>query len=215
MQSAGLEQPAKRPRCDGSPRTPQNTPPAGANQSVDPDSQSSDLRTWDPEDVCSFLEERGFREKKVLDIFRGSGAEGRGMATEGPRWESPRGRHPKGEARRAEVSGGSGWREPEPGEGGSLTGGEQISEVGTGEVQAHRLALGAAKLREAQAGLHLLVDPESLSLLLTGAIPALRRLYPRPPAVACGLSGSPGLRDPSLLTAAPGTVGPMRDFGRF
>ncbi|XP_028637854.1 deoxynucleoside triphosphate triphosphohydrolase SAMHD1 isoform X1 [Grammomys surdaster] len=70
MQRAGLEQPAKRPRCDGSPRTPQSTPPAGANQSADPDSQSSDLRTWDPEDVCSFLEKRGFREKKVLDIFR-------------------------------------------------------------------------------------------------------------------------------------------------
>ncbi|XP_034352058.1 deoxynucleoside triphosphate triphosphohydrolase SAMHD1 isoform X2 [Arvicanthis niloticus] len=70
MQRATLEQPTKRPRCDDSPRTPQSTPPAGANRPEDPDSQSSDLRTWDPEDVCSFLEKRGFREKKVLDIFR-------------------------------------------------------------------------------------------------------------------------------------------------
>lgn len=120
-----LEQPAKRPRNDGSPRTPPSTRPAAANQSADADFQNSDLRTWDPEDVCSFLEKRGFREKKVLDIFRGSGAEGRRMATVGPSGESPRGRHPKGEARRAEVSGGSGWREPEPGEGGARTGGER------------------------------------------------------------------------------------------
>ncbi|XP_052040091.1 deoxynucleoside triphosphate triphosphohydrolase SAMHD1 isoform X2 [Apodemus sylvaticus] len=70
MQRPEPEQPAKRPRCDGSPRTPQSTPPAAANQSADPDSQSSDLRTWDPEDVCSFLEKCGFQEKKVLDIFR-------------------------------------------------------------------------------------------------------------------------------------------------
>lgn len=69
MQRPEPGQPAKRPRCDGSPRTPQRTP-AAANQSADPDSQSSDLRTWDPEDVCSFLEKCGFREKKVLDIFR-------------------------------------------------------------------------------------------------------------------------------------------------
>ncbi|XP_021011563.1 deoxynucleoside triphosphate triphosphohydrolase SAMHD1 isoform X2 [Mus caroli] len=70
MQSAPMEQPAKRPRCDGSPRTPPSTPPATANLSADDDFQNSDLRTWDPEDVCSFLENRGFREKKVLDMFR-------------------------------------------------------------------------------------------------------------------------------------------------
>uniref|UniRef100_E0CXZ5 SAM domain and HD domain, 1 n=1 Tax=Mus musculus TaxID=10090 RepID=E0CXZ5_MOUSE len=70
MQSAPLEQPAKRPRCDGSPRTPPSTPPATANLSADDDFQNTDLRTWEPEDVCSFLENRGFREKKVLDIFR-------------------------------------------------------------------------------------------------------------------------------------------------
>ncbi|GAB1287127.1 Deoxynucleoside triphosphate triphosphohydrolase SAMHD1 [Apodemus speciosus] len=70
MQRTELEQPAKRPRSDGSPRTPQRTPPAAANQSADLDFQSSDLRTWDPEDVCSFLEKCGFREKKVLDTFR-------------------------------------------------------------------------------------------------------------------------------------------------
>lgn len=76
MQRADSEQPAKRSRCDGSPRTSRSTRPAAANESADPDSESSDLRTWGPEDVCSFLEKRGFREKKVLDIFRGSGAEG-------------------------------------------------------------------------------------------------------------------------------------------
>lgn len=70
MQRAELEQLAKRPRCDGSPRTPQRTAPAAANQSADLDFQSSDLRTWDPEDVCSFLENCGFREKNVLDNFR-------------------------------------------------------------------------------------------------------------------------------------------------
>lgn len=70
MQRADSEQPAKRSRCDGSPRTPPSTRPAAANESADPDSESSDLRTWGPEDVCSFLEKRGFREKKVLDIFR-------------------------------------------------------------------------------------------------------------------------------------------------
>lgn len=74
MQRPDSEQPAKRSRCDGSPRTPPSTRPAAANESADP--ESSDLRTWGPEDVCSFLEKRGFREKKVLDIFRGSGAEG-------------------------------------------------------------------------------------------------------------------------------------------
>lgn len=99
MQRADQELPAKRPRSDGSPRTPTSTRPAAADQSADADSESSDLRTWDLEDVCSFLEKCGFREKKVLDNFRGSGADGRGMATEGPNGESPRGRHPKGEAR--------------------------------------------------------------------------------------------------------------------
>lgn len=70
MQRADQELPAKRPRSDGSPRTPTSTRPAAADQSADADSESSDLRTWDLEDVCSFLEKCGFREKKVLDNFR-------------------------------------------------------------------------------------------------------------------------------------------------
>lgn len=215
MQRAEPEQPTKRPRCDGSPRTPQRTR-AAANQSADPDSQSSDLRTWDPEDVCSFLVKCGFREKKVLDIFRGSGAGRRGMATEGPSGESPRGRHPKGEAHRVEVSGGSGWREPEPGEGGAPTGGEQTG--------CPRWAQVKCKTLESLSGRRTSERPGEVCIfwwkglfgnlsLLTRAIPAL--LYPRPLAVACGLLGSPGLGDPSVLTAAPGTLGPMRDFGRF
>lgn len=92
MQRADSEQRTKRPRCDGSPRTPPSTPPAAANASPTSDSGATDIRTWEPEDVCSFLEKRDFREKKVLDIFRGSGAEGPGMATEGRSGENPRGR---------------------------------------------------------------------------------------------------------------------------
>lgn len=75
MQSADPEQPAKRPRCEGSPRTPQRTPPAAANASPGCDLHT-DLRTWEVEDVCSFLETCGFLEKKVLDSFKGNGAEG-------------------------------------------------------------------------------------------------------------------------------------------
>ncbi|XP_036040708.1 deoxynucleoside triphosphate triphosphohydrolase SAMHD1 [Onychomys torridus] len=69
MQSADPEQPAKRPRCEGSPRTPQRTPPAAANASPGCDLHT-DLRTWEVEDVCSFLETCGFLEKKVLDSFK-------------------------------------------------------------------------------------------------------------------------------------------------
>ncbi|XP_057637424.1 deoxynucleoside triphosphate triphosphohydrolase SAMHD1 isoform X2 [Chionomys nivalis] len=69
MRRADPEQPAKRPRCDGSPRTPPSTRPAAANAS--PGSELHiDLPTWDVEDVCSFLEGEGFREKQVLDSFR-------------------------------------------------------------------------------------------------------------------------------------------------
>lgn len=82
------------------------------------------------------------------------------MATEGPSGESPRGRHPKGEAHRVEVSGGKrlagtrtwGGRRPDR----RRTDG--LPEVGTGEVQDLRVALGAANLGEAQGGLHLLVE---------------------------------------------------------
>ncbi|XP_050007153.1 deoxynucleoside triphosphate triphosphohydrolase SAMHD1 [Alexandromys fortis] len=68
MRRADPEQPAKRPRCDGSPRTPPSTRPAAANAS--PGSELHiDLPTWDVDDVCSFLEGEGFREQ-VLDSFR-------------------------------------------------------------------------------------------------------------------------------------------------
>ncbi|XP_040588646.1 deoxynucleoside triphosphate triphosphohydrolase SAMHD1 isoform X2 [Mesocricetus auratus] len=69
MKRADSEQSAKRPRCDSSPRTPQRTPPAAANASPGSDLHT-DLRTWEVEDVCSYLEGCGFRDKKVLDSFK-------------------------------------------------------------------------------------------------------------------------------------------------
>ncbi|XP_055458178.1 deoxynucleoside triphosphate triphosphohydrolase SAMHD1 isoform X2 [Psammomys obesus] len=71
MQRAEPEQPAKRPRCDGSPRTPPSTRPAATSASP-----YLDIRKWEPEDVCSFLKECGFREEKVLDSFRGNKVNG-------------------------------------------------------------------------------------------------------------------------------------------
>lgn len=93
MQRADPELPAKRPRSDGSPRTPPSTRPAAANASPSPGSELHiDLTTWDVEDVCSFLKTEGFQEKKVLDSFRGNRAEGlRGWA-EGGKGLRPRGR---------------------------------------------------------------------------------------------------------------------------
>ncbi|XP_048205098.1 deoxynucleoside triphosphate triphosphohydrolase SAMHD1 isoform X3 [Perognathus longimembris pacificus] len=69
MRRSGCEQPPKRPRCDGSPQTPPNTPPAAANCSPGP-KLHSDHRTWDPEQVCSFLERSGFREPGLLRNIR-------------------------------------------------------------------------------------------------------------------------------------------------
>ncbi|MEJ1278997.1 SAM domain and HD domain 1 [Cricetulus griseus] len=72
MRRADPEQPAKRPRCDSSPRTPQRTPPAAASAS--PGSELHiDLQTWEVEDVCSYLKGCGFQDKKVLDSFKGHG----------------------------------------------------------------------------------------------------------------------------------------------
>jgi hypothetical protein len=82
MRRADCEQPPKRPRCDGSPRTPPNTPPEVADESPGPELHP-DHQTWDPEQVCSFLESRGFKEPGLLRSFRGSGAEGRGTDTPG------------------------------------------------------------------------------------------------------------------------------------
>uniref|UniRef100_A0A8C0XQ59 SAM domain-containing protein n=1 Tax=Castor canadensis TaxID=51338 RepID=A0A8C0XQ59_CASCN len=69
MRRADCEQPPKRPRCDGSPRTPPNTPPEVADESPGPELHP-DHQTWDPEQVCSFLESRGFKEPGLLRSFR-------------------------------------------------------------------------------------------------------------------------------------------------
>lgn len=80
MRRADLEQPAKRPRCDGSQRTPPSTPPAAADGSPGTELHP-DYRTWGPEQVRAFLENSGFGELKLLQSFQGSGAEGRRMET--------------------------------------------------------------------------------------------------------------------------------------
>ncbi|XP_042550225.1 deoxynucleoside triphosphate triphosphohydrolase SAMHD1 isoform X1 [Dipodomys spectabilis] len=69
MRRTDCEQPPKRPRCDGSPRTPPNTPPAATNCSPGP-KLHPDHRTWDPEQVCSFLERSGFKEPGLLRNIR-------------------------------------------------------------------------------------------------------------------------------------------------
>ncbi|XP_062060146.1 deoxynucleoside triphosphate triphosphohydrolase SAMHD1 isoform X1 [Lepus europaeus] len=68
MQRAECEQPSKRPRCDGSPRTPPNTPPA-ADRPLSPELHP-DHQTWGPEQVCAFLERNGFSELRLLKSFR-------------------------------------------------------------------------------------------------------------------------------------------------
>ncbi|XP_069907972.1 deoxynucleoside triphosphate triphosphohydrolase SAMHD1 isoform X3 [Oryctolagus cuniculus] len=68
MQRAECEQPSKRPRCDGSPRTPPNTPSA-ADWSLSPELHP-DHQTWGPEQVCAFLERNGFSELRLLKSFR-------------------------------------------------------------------------------------------------------------------------------------------------
>uniref|UniRef100_G1NXD5 Deoxynucleoside triphosphate triphosphohydrolase SAMHD1 n=1 Tax=Myotis lucifugus TaxID=59463 RepID=G1NXD5_MYOLU len=71
MQGADSEQPPKRPRCDSSPRTPQNTRFKAAEGSPDP--LPSDHKTWDPEQVCPLSEAqwlRGFRTDRYIDVFK-------------------------------------------------------------------------------------------------------------------------------------------------
>uniref|UniRef100_A0A8C0PLT4 Deoxynucleoside triphosphate triphosphohydrolase SAMHD1 n=1 Tax=Canis lupus familiaris TaxID=9615 RepID=A0A8C0PLT4_CANLF len=69
MQGADSDQPFKRPRCDGSPRTPPNTRSAAAGRSsgreLRPDHQS-----WGPEQVCCFLKRSGFGDPRLLERFR-------------------------------------------------------------------------------------------------------------------------------------------------
>ncbi|KAB1262644.1 Deoxynucleoside triphosphate triphosphohydrolase SAMHD1 [Camelus dromedarius] len=69
MQSADSQQPSKRPRCDSSPRTPPNTPPAAVERSPGPDLHP-DHRTWGPEQVCCFLERGGFSDLGLLERCR-------------------------------------------------------------------------------------------------------------------------------------------------
>uniref|UniRef100_A0A9L0IHA4 Deoxynucleoside triphosphate triphosphohydrolase SAMHD1 n=1 Tax=Equus asinus TaxID=9793 RepID=A0A9L0IHA4_EQUAS len=69
MQRADSEQPPKRPRCDGSPRTPPKTPSAAAERSPGPD-LTSDHQTWGPEQVCCFLKRSGFGDPGLLERFR-------------------------------------------------------------------------------------------------------------------------------------------------
>lgn len=84
MQGADSEQSLKRPRCDSSPRTPQNTRFKAAEGSPDP--LPSDHKTWNPEQVCLFLKRSGFEDSALLDRIRGSrarGLRGWGTATRG------------------------------------------------------------------------------------------------------------------------------------
>ncbi|XP_008834768.2 deoxynucleoside triphosphate triphosphohydrolase SAMHD1 [Nannospalax galili] len=69
MPRGDLEQPAKRPRCDGSQRTPPSTPPAAGVASPGPELHP-DYRTWGPEQVRAFLEKSGFGELKLLQSFQ-------------------------------------------------------------------------------------------------------------------------------------------------
>ncbi|KAF0874296.1 deoxynucleoside triphosphate triphosphohydrolase SAMHD1 [Crocuta crocuta] len=70
MQGADSGQPFKRPRRDGSPRTPPNIPSAAAERS--PDSKlHRDHQTWDPEEVCCFLKRCGFGDPGLLERWRG------------------------------------------------------------------------------------------------------------------------------------------------
>ncbi|XP_032701657.1 deoxynucleoside triphosphate triphosphohydrolase SAMHD1 isoform X4 [Lontra canadensis] len=69
MQGANSEQPFKRPRCDGSPRTPPNNRSAAAERSPGPE-LLPDPQLWGPEQVCRFLERSGFGDPRLLDRFR-------------------------------------------------------------------------------------------------------------------------------------------------
>ncbi|XP_037668333.1 deoxynucleoside triphosphate triphosphohydrolase SAMHD1 isoform X2 [Choloepus didactylus] len=69
MQGADSECPSKRPRCDGNPRAPPNTPSAAAERSPGP-VLHPDHQTWGPEQVCAFLRRSGFNESGLLKRFR-------------------------------------------------------------------------------------------------------------------------------------------------
>ncbi|CAK7320234.1 Deoxynucleoside triphosphate triphosphohydrolase SAMHD1 [Vulpes lagopus] len=69
MQGADSDQPFKRPRCDGSPRTPPNTRSAAAGRSSGPELRP-DHQSWGPEQVCCFLKRSGFGDPRLLERFR-------------------------------------------------------------------------------------------------------------------------------------------------
>uniref|UniRef100_A0A452GAS5 Deoxynucleoside triphosphate triphosphohydrolase SAMHD1 n=1 Tax=Capra hircus TaxID=9925 RepID=A0A452GAS5_CAPHI len=69
MQNADSQKTPKRPRRDGSPRTPPNSPPADAETSPSHD-LDPDYRTWGPEQVCSFLRRCGFSDSELLKLCR-------------------------------------------------------------------------------------------------------------------------------------------------
>ncbi|XP_006881771.1 PREDICTED: deoxynucleoside triphosphate triphosphohydrolase SAMHD1-like [Elephantulus edwardii] len=69
MQSADPEHPYKRPRYNGSPRTPPSTPTAEAERSPGPELHP-DHQTWDPEQVCAFLKRNGFSDPQLQTRFR-------------------------------------------------------------------------------------------------------------------------------------------------
>ncbi|XP_058541521.1 deoxynucleoside triphosphate triphosphohydrolase SAMHD1 isoform X1 [Neofelis nebulosa] len=71
MQGADSDQPFKRPRRDGSPRTPPNIPSAAAESSPGP-KLHRDHQTWGPEQVCCFLKRSGFSDPGLLERFRGN-----------------------------------------------------------------------------------------------------------------------------------------------
>ncbi|XP_012514395.1 PREDICTED: deoxynucleoside triphosphate triphosphohydrolase SAMHD1 [Propithecus coquereli] len=76
MQGAESEQPSKRPRRDGSTRTPPSTPSAAAGRSPGLELHP-DHKTWGPEQVCSFLQRSGFKEPGLLKNFREKRIKGR------------------------------------------------------------------------------------------------------------------------------------------
>ncbi|XP_037351402.1 deoxynucleoside triphosphate triphosphohydrolase SAMHD1 [Talpa occidentalis] len=69
MQSSDSEKPPKRARCDSSPRTPPNTPIVEAKMSPRLELHPNH-KTWDPEQVCCYLQHCGFRDSGLLQRFR-------------------------------------------------------------------------------------------------------------------------------------------------
>ncbi|XP_023580596.1 deoxynucleoside triphosphate triphosphohydrolase SAMHD1 isoform X2 [Trichechus manatus latirostris] len=69
MQNADSEQPFKRPRRDGSPRTPPSAHTAAAEKSPGHELHP-DHKTWCPEQVCAFLRRSGISDPLLQTRFR-------------------------------------------------------------------------------------------------------------------------------------------------